>query len=352
MSGLGDMRRALRERLPGPAANFMERVAFILKRRPIVCADDPAQPVHRSAVGSVTFSIDFELAWAWRYSKSGVDCVEMGLWEREQVPRLVRWFEEFRIPATWATVGHLFLDHCRRGPDGHAHPELLHPPYFTNAWWTFASGDWYQHDPCTDLRRDPAWYGPDLIELVMNSPVGHEIGCHSFSHAGFAEYCPAEVAASELDACLAVMRPLGLRPRSFVFPGNDAGNFAVLASRGFDVVRWFPHDSAEVALPVRRKDGAWGLHASAYLSGGKQGKFIPYVRRNIELCIDRAVAHGLNAHFWFHPSLSARECEEMLRPVLARCARLREQGLLEVHTMGQLVASLERAQHSLSRGES
>ena len=34
---------------------------------------------------------------------------------RENVPVLLKIFEDFNIPITWATVGHLFLESCNKG---------------------------------------------------------------------------------------------------------------------------------------------------------------------------------------------------------------------------------------------
>jgi hypothetical protein len=64
-------------------------------------------------MGLVVFSADFEMAWAFRYSKTlASKAVEIGLKERENVPTLLDLFDKYQIPATWATVGHLFLNEC------------------------------------------------------------------------------------------------------------------------------------------------------------------------------------------------------------------------------------------------
>ena len=44
-------------------------------------------------------------------------------------------------------------------------------------------GDWFKADPCTNLQTDPNWYAPDLIKLIRDSKVKHEIGSHTFSHS-------------------------------------------------------------------------------------------------------------------------------------------------------------------------
>jgi hypothetical protein len=56
--------------------------------------------------------------------------------------------------ATWAIVGHLFLDHCEK-EDGIPHKDM---PRFTDGW--------YSCDPCTGIHKDPLYYGRDIIEKI------------------------------------------------------------------------------------------------------------------------------------------------------------------------------------------
>ena len=266
----------------------------------------------------------------------------MGLVEREQVPMLLDGFAEYDFHATWATVGHLFLESCSCGPGGTAHPEMPRIPYFENEHWRFSEGDWYQFDPCTNVKRDPAWYGPDLIAMIQDSRVPHEIGCHSFSHPGFGPYCPPEVAAAELEACREAMRPFGLAPTTWVYPGNVEGNFATLAAGGVKVVRAFPDSFAHLSLPVKREDGMWGLHVSSATSRGKGWSLGQRLDR-LKRFVDEAVRTKLSAHVWLHPSLPRVDMEEILFPFLRYCAELRERGVLDILTMEELVAATQQA---------
>ena len=62
-------------------------------------------------------SADFELAWAWRYSKSVANPLQLALdkaeLERENLPKIIELCEKYNVPITWATVGHLFLERCK-----------------------------------------------------------------------------------------------------------------------------------------------------------------------------------------------------------------------------------------------
>lgn len=335
--------------LPPMVARVGNSIDFVLASRPRPYRD-PQHPPRGLPKGVVTISLDFELAWAWVYAKHpGVNWVEIGLHERAQVPKILRAFDEFGVPATWATVGHLFLEECKRDEHGRAHPDMPRLAQFENAEWRFAGKDWYDVDPCTSVHRDPAWYAPDLIEDVLGARAKHEVGCHGFSHAGFGPYCPADVAAAEIEACRAAMKPYGLEPSMFVFPGNDEGNFRTLASHGVRGVRAFPRRSTNLSLPVLLPEGLWGVPVSSALSRGGAWTLGQRLGR-LKRLVDEAGRTGLCMHLWLHPSLPQVELADLLVPFLRYCAELRERGLLEIMTMGQLVAATAAANGPVRSG--
>jgi hypothetical protein len=334
--------RSLRAKLPTGIRKLANSLDHVFASRVRVFHDPSVHPPDRLERGAVTFSLDFELAWAWhRTPVPGYDALSIGMRERTQVPRIVKAFDDHMIPSTWATVGHVFLGSCRRGPSGLAHPELPRIPHVTNAILAYPSGDWYDVDPCTDVHRDPAWYGPDLVELIQKAKAGHEIACHSFSHQPFGSYCPPEVVAAEIDACAEAMAPFGLRPTTFVFPRNDSGNFDALAGSGVKIVRAFHRKDADISLPVRREDGMWAVPVSSALGRG-QGWTAAQRLQRLQRLVDSAMEQRLSAHFWLHPSLKPTEMEEVLFPLLRYCAELRDRGHLDVLTMERLVEQTAR----------
>jgi hypothetical protein len=135
-------------------------------------------PFWNACRAAVSISADFELNWAFR-CLAAEQRDQLGTTERHNVPYILSLLNEFGVPITWATVGHLFLQSC--ACDGqYPHGNMPRPP-LNNRW----QGDWYKHDPCTNARRDPLWYAPDLIEQVLSAKVAHEVGSHSFSHIDF-----------------------------------------------------------------------------------------------------------------------------------------------------------------------
>jgi hypothetical protein len=163
---------------------------------------------------------------------------------------------------------------------------------------------------------------------------------------GVGPYCSHEVAVAELAATRNLMRANGVEVETFIHPANDLGNFAALVETGHSIYREYPSLDREITLPVRRPDGLWKVPSAGCLTQGRETDRhrLSVQRRRLEVQIDAAVATGLNAHFWLHPSILPAQAECVLYPILDYCARLRDHGILDVYTMKDLV----RATRSLS----
>ena len=285
--------------------------------------------------GVVTFSADFEMAWAFRFSKKHSQNAEVkGLVERENVPIILKHLEGNRIPVTWATVGHLMLDSCKK-VNNKCHAEMVRPVFFENKNWRYAQGDWYQHDPGTNYEEDPAWYAPDLIQQITRSSVKHEIGCHTFSHIDMTyKNCPKILAESEIKACKNLAKKIGVKLESMVFPGGTLGNYEVLKGNGFICYR--KPMKYDIALPFIDVHGlvaipsAWGLDKSDY--DWSHEVYIKMARSYIKA----AAKTRKVVHFWFHPSMDSWYLEKVFPNILELVSLARKKGQIEVLTMGQL----------------
>jgi len=194
-------------------------------------------------------SLDTELIWgivhtgedAALFLKDPKGC-------RGAIDSLLNIFEKHNIPATWAVVGHLFLDHCEK-EGGIPHKDM---PRFKK--------DWYLCDPCTGIQRDPLYYGKDIIEKILSNPVEHEIGYHSFSHVIFSE-CSREVAEAEIKEGIKLAEVFGITLKSFVFPQDKIGHLDVLKENGFRIYRGriFKRGSMNQRVPIRKFNGAIDL---------------------------------------------------------------------------------------------
>ncbi|SDQ96703.1 polysaccharide deacetylase family protein [Natronobacterium texcoconense] len=300
-------------------------------------------------MGRVVVSIDAELAW--------------GFHDLEQPPerrirrarrgwrRLVEWLDAYEIPATWAIVGHLFLEEC----DGR---HASHPA---------ADADWFERDPGGRASENDRWFGPDLIERVQEADVDHEIGCHSFSHALFdPATTDREVVEAELEACRAAAREWGISLESFVFPRNVVGYRDVLAeydftcyrgvepSRWYDGSWWYPvgkfasYSAGKTAPPlVSPTVDEYGLVAVPgslclfSFEGLARTVVEPIagdpVLRKAKLGIDAAAQSDGICHLWLHPNdLTTARNVRRLRRILEYVDEQRRTTDLQVETMAEV----------------
>ncbi len=289
-------------------------------------------PFWNACSAAVSISADFELNWAFR-SLPPEERDYLGITERHNVPYILDVLNEFGMPITWATVGHLFLDSCNR--NGHyGHEDMPRPP--ANPLW---QGDWYKHDPCTDVRRDPLWYAPDLLEQIMAAKVEHEVGSHSFSHIDFSpQTSNAELVKREMEQSLAVMQPLGIRLRSLVYPFNHMGHsyHELLHQFGIIAVR---HRDGKIRLsyPERSPAGVYKIYESMNLRSSN----LYHYRDKAELFLDHAMQHGAAYHLWFHPSDPRTVFQREFCEVLRILQRQREAGNVWAATMGDLASYCE-----------
>ena len=293
------------------------------------------------AKAAVCISADFELNWAWRELSERERDIR-GSRERENLPRILRLLEEYSIPITWATVGHLFLRSCERRPGEIAHTGMPRPP--VNERW---EGDWYVHDPCTDLPRDPLWYAPDLIEQIKKSPSPHEIGSHSFSHIDFLEKrSNATLIRKEIEECSSAMKPFGLKPRSLVFPFNKMGYsyLDVLAGCGIIAVR-HRDKAVRLSYPERTDRGVYKIYESMNL---RKPRYYDYLDK-AKIFIEQAIERNAVYHLWFHPSDPIQLFENEFRRIIEHIACERERGTIWVATMAELASYCEAREKTCLR---
>lgn len=312
--------------------------------------------------GAFIISIDTELAWGSvhigqikRYQVQYSRC-------REVISRLLELMERFEIRATWAVVGHLFLDECHP-VNGVKHPEIIRPGY---QWFP---GDWFAADPCTRLEDAPDWYGKDIVKQILTCGVPQEIGCHTFSHVQVGDPgCSRDCFESELRACRLEAEQLDLVLQSFVFPRNSVGHLEVLAEAGFVAFRgpapnWFgrlPGMASRIghlldnllSLPPlvvspQRETGLWNLPASYYYPPtDRWWGLIPVSLRayKVKQGLRQAAKQRSLFHMWFHAFNLASNPERLLgglEKIFTEFCGYRQAGLLDNLTMGELARVLQ-----------
>lgn len=265
---------------------------------------------------------------------------------RGAVDLLLKLFEKYKVPATWAIVGHLFLG-LGEGKEL-VHREL---PQFTEGWL-----DW---DFYSSLKDDPLYYGNDIVEAILTSPVKHEIGTHGFFHIPFS-LCSHEVAEAEVEMGAEGARKFGVDPKSFVFPENKIGHIDVLKEKGFQIyrgknlARWNENQRflirkfngaidklvAPPVLPLYR-DGIWEIPSSMLFCDLQ----VPLsLLPRAELGLSRAIRANKVFHISLHPwdLLLCRSLAKDLEKFFALISQRRAKGEIQVMRMGELSSYLNR----------
>ncbi|MCL0072912.1 polysaccharide deacetylase family protein [Dehalococcoidia bacterium] len=293
-------------------------------------------------------SLDTELIWGYvRYPRDRVVSLlsQDKSKGRSSIDILLQLFDKYHIPATWATVGHLFLDHCE-SEGGMFHKDM---PRFKENWYSF--------DPGTDIQQDPLYYGKDILEKIRSSKIAHEIGWHTFSHVPFSE-CNREVAEAEIAKGIEIGKEWGITLKSFVFPEHKVGHLDILREYGIKVYRgssitdrpanrgrlsWAPTFAASKIIappaePVLR-EGIWEIPASLYFYDS-QFPFTLTLRAKMGLRY--AIRENKIFHIYLHPEnlLMQPSLANKLDNFLAFVAKKRDAGILKVFTMGELASYL------------
>jgi len=308
--------------------------------------------------GVFVLSLDTELAWGTRGDRRYLEDYNQ---TREVIDSLLSLLVKYNLSATWATVGHLFLDTCQ-DVSGKKHPNLLRPSY------PDVSEDWFGIDPATSRDQDPFWYGKDILDAISRCHVSQEIGSHNFSHVVVDErYCPKEVFASELEEARRVAGGLGIDLKSFVYPKNVIGHVNALREAGFTSYRgrdpvWYkklPGMLAKLGHVIdnyvgvtpptvvpAHEDGLWNIPGSYFFPHARGwARMLPGVLRKRKALagIHRAIERKEVFHLWFHPFNLASDPEKLLgilEDVFAYVRECIDAGVLENKAMGQLTLEL------------
>ncbi len=300
-----------------PMKSYLSKLSFELGRNPVIEKLDNAQEfIPKPYQAVLIISADFELAWAFRFTKTEKNPVENALKKarlaRKNIPGILELSDKYNIPVTWATVGHLFLESCSC-TNQKAHEQIKRLPYFESPYWKYDRGDWFDADPCSTVKEAPEWYAPDLIQAIQSAKAKHEIACHTFSHIDCREkVCSPEVFQSELNECRKLAAENNVDLKSFVFPGHTLGNIDHLKNLEFSSYR--SNYVNTLGHPVRRSDGLWE-HKSTVEFDIRPNWSMEYHIYRYKKIIDRAIKHHTTCHFWFHPSFSNRFLSDIMPEV-------------------------------------
>lgn len=183
-------------------------------------------------MGTFVVSLDFELHWGVRDHRTVAEYRENLLGVRRVIPALLAVFSEYRIRATWATVGFLFFE---------SKDELMEALPKERPIYTDRTLDPYValNEIGENESADPFHFAPTLIHMIKAAPE-QEIATHTLSHFYAMAAGPSlESFRADIRAALSAGRRLGVEIKSIVFPRNQvtAGYVRVCAEEGLIAYR-------------------------------------------------------------------------------------------------------------------
>lgn len=326
------------------------------------------------ARGALVVSFDFELAWGDPRRYRGLDAVRWLARTHDVVPKMLESLHRYRVPATWATVGHLMLTQSDC-PGGRFRYDLPAPKY---GWF---EGNWYEGIPAYGEDGWQCFYAPNLVEQIVNCPTHQELASHTFSHIDVGDReCSEVVARAEMAKCQEVaQRNWGRTLHSVVFPHNFIGHLSALEETGYTcfrgvgdewywlgldqnvAFRWRPSRIAIAPLrylderlpvcpPLRRAErvgNLWKIGHSMFFPGYTGvSKYIAAegrVRR-AKIGMERAAEQGRLFSLYTHPENLIDDTNSLLDAFDAICreaAAMRDAGKIDILTMEQAAERLE-----------
>lgn len=309
--------------------------------------------------GIFTISIDTELAWGTFDHGGHIKYRDAYQKYRFIITKILESFKRYEISATWAIVGHLFLDSCSK-ENGKLHADIVRPKH---RWF---DSDWFSCDPGADISKDNFWYGRDIVDMIKDTKPKQEIASHSFCHPIFSDAgCSRQTAESDIAKCVALAKEEGIDLKSFTFPRNSAGHLDVISQYGFRVFRGedaafynlrpnilrkgmlLLSDISTVTPPVVTPNMVLndklvevkGSMLFRFAHGAS--RFIPKgVRlRKAKKGIDKAIEEGKVFHLWLHPisfAWKTTELFEEFEEILKYAASRRKEGNLKILTLQQI----------------
>jgi len=306
----------------------------------------------------VTLSVEIELGWGHHDKPGEYQALsEDRRAETEALRRLLAVCDDHEIPITFGVVGHLLHHSCDGVHEG-PHPD-----------------GWFAADPGTDVETDPHFYAPDLVEMIREAEVDHEVATHTYSHV-LCDEIGTDVVDWELERVRSVHASNGLEsPVSFVPPGHRTPPFRTLIDHDLVITRSpFSQDGPSVGTPfstflwilARRhpvgqtidEDGIVKTFCTPYpsltanhLPIGQRSphsafSVIPkrlrrrlqrrFLRRGVKRAIERDAAF----HGWTHLyNMANSDQMAVVRDFLQTLSKRREANSIDVLTMADLAAS-------------
>jgi peptidoglycan/xylan/chitin deacetylase (PgdA/CDA1 family) len=291
--------------------------------------------------GTFIFSIDTELGWGPTKIDDRLFLQGRGQEDRDAVQYLLMLLDKYGIRATWAIVGHLFLNSCDK---------VSCITSINKSKYNYDNECYY--DPHTDIFRDSLYYGRDLVEMILRADQKHEIGYHSFSHPIFSKI-PHEMADIEIREVEKLRSEFNLDISSFVYPADVVNHSDILKKYNFKIYREKTPNRYKTAenFVQRKIFGLWDKLIAAPVQPRMENGIIA-IPSSMCFCdpqlpelvlpaaligLKRAIKKNMIFHIYIHPwnLLLYEKLRIDLRLFLDAVHSEQQRGNLDVITMGE-----------------
>jgi peptidoglycan/xylan/chitin deacetylase (PgdA/CDA1 family) len=323
--------------------------------------------------GQFVISLDFELFWGVRDSRTIKDYGPALAKVHDIVPDTLLMFREYGIKATFGTVGLMFSQDKK---EMISYSPELKPNYKDRNLSPYSDGFSLVKDNAGD---DPYHYGLSLIETIARDYPEHEIGTHTFSHY----YCQEpgqnlEEFRADLLSAIAIANAKGIELYSLIFPRNQynpdylevARELGILTYRGNEKA-WYYAPKSEERTSLMKKvfrtldcyinisghncyklidlfpEIPYNINSSRFLRPymPKGGAPLEYLKlKRIKDSMSYAAKNKLLYHIWWHPhnfGFNTDKNMDTLRSILEHYKKLNVQYGFESTTMLECSAMLD-----------
>jgi hypothetical protein len=322
-------------------------------------------PIHREVIrqqferGAVVLSIDTEQIWGYADIMTEPQYLLRFPDALRAHDKLLSRLCASRISATWFVVGGMLLERSTGGRD----PRMAGLPE-----------DWIARIPGGSEASMPLWYRKSFIDRLRMTSPPQEIGLHGgLTHFIWTDSrATREIAHCELAEGVNALRACRVHPCSFSFGRNEEAYYDLLPQHEIRAYRGHPpalswrlgrtlpgallraadeliRTAPPPVWPEETLDGLWNIPASTFFYPIGPGRArvvglqsrVERFSRGLEAA---ARTHGI-FHFCLHPENLTESSEgfALFDEMLERLIPMRDFGDIEILTMGDIVARMERS---------
>lgn len=316
--------------------------------------------------GIFTISLDFELYWGMLDVCSANEMADDLFGTAFAVQEMLRLFKQYRIHATWATVGLLFAKNTEEAI--RYSPTVL--PHYQNKK---LDAHKYLREYLQDNQQlEPQFhFAPELIKQIQ-ATEGQEIATHTFSHYYCLEEKPsADAFRADLVAAINIAKQQGIELKSLVFPRNQWSSECLLILKELGISSYRGNEKHWMYQPLSEKKITFirriikQLDAVINLSGfntypiktsqqqpinipasrqlRSHGKWLSFLDRaklkRICDAMEHAAKQGEVFHLWWHPEDFGVQTESriiFLEKILKKYQQLQNQYGMQALNMAEI----------------